>query len=306
MSFLLTQGYSPYVTTRKGLTPLDLIADMETRRDVAALLGSMMDQESTSSPKFAQDIGLVERTQDERIQFHRCMKSRRATARNRKMKQREDEQARDAWVMDALHCSGMGEGSQFLCFAYGKELRRKQRHTRSAFANEGEEESVSSESEEEMMQGDADNLDTYGADRTIDSSNIDDISHLVFSLESLPSKLSHLITNYPPQAYPLSRRTLPANGIYLLARYAAYRAVDDHAAHANLAGLLEMAMLEIERVCMTNVESLPHLAFWLYNTTILLHLAQSDKAVKLLLQQDDLGLMVKEMINSLQGEFCAL
>lgn len=279
---------------------------METRRDVAALLESMMDQEPASSPKFAQDGDMVGRTQDERIQFHRLMKSRRATARNRRVKQREDEQARDAWVMDALHCSGMGEGSQFLCFAYEKELRKTQRHTRSAFANEGEEESVSSESEEEMLQGDADNLDTYGADRTISTSNIDDTSHLVFSLESLPSKLSQLITNYPPQAYPLSRRTLPANGIYLLARYAAHRAVDNHSAHANLAGLLELVMLEIERVCMTNVESLPHLAFWLYNTTILLHLVQRDKSVSRLLPEDDLGLMIEEMINSLQGEFCAL
>ncbi|GHJ86932.1 hypothetical protein NliqN6_3334 [Naganishia liquefaciens] len=301
VSFLLTQGYSPYVTTRKGFTPLDLVADTNSRRDVAALLESMMDQESIPPPKITQNGVLAERTQDERLQFHRSRKSRRAVTRNRKMKQREDEQARDAWVMDALHCSGLGEGSQYLCFAYEGERRRAQRRPDTVYMRADGESSASSDSEEDTVEGGAaDELDASGEDRPIDASAFDDTSHLVFSLESLPCKLYHLIANYPPQAYPLSRRTLPANGIYLLARYAAYRAVDRHSAHANLAGLLETVMLEIEQVCMLNVESLPHLAFWLYNTTILLHLVQSDETVNHLLQEDDLCLMIEEMINSLQ------
>lgn len=262
-----------------------------------------MDEEPTYSYNPAKTSDITERTQDERIRFHRMMKSRRSATRDRRIKQREDEQARDAWVMDALHCSGMGEGSQYLCFAYEWERRRSRRRSVARYEGASEEESISSESEEEDPQEDTGIREGDTSMQSGDAANIDDTSHLVFSLESLPSKLSHLITNYPPQAYPLARRTLPANGIYLLTRYAAYRAVDEPSARANLAGLLEMVMLEIERVCMVNVESLPHLAFWLYNTTILLHLVQSDKAVNALCQEEDLCLMAEEMINSLQGEF---
>jgi hypothetical protein len=275
---------------------------MESRRDVAALLESMMDEEPTSSDKPTEEGVIVERTQDERIQFHRRMKSRRSATRNRRIKRREDEQARDAWVMDALHCSGMGEGSEFVCFAYEWERRRSKGRAVALHEVASEEESLSSESEEEDSQESTGHSGASEKHRSDDAVNIDDTSHLVFSLESLPSKLSHLIANYPPQAYPLSRRTLPANGIFLLARYAAYHAVDDNSARANLAGLLETVMLEIERVCLVNVESLPHLAFWLYNTTILLHLVQSDRVVHAHCQEEDLCLMVEDMINSLQGE----
>lgn len=276
---------------------------MESRRDVTALLESMMDVEPTTSDKPAREGAITERTQDERIRFHRMMKARRSATRNRRIQRREDEQARDAWVMDALHCSGMGEGSEFVCFAYEWERRRSKGRSTALHEVTSEEDSVSSESEEEDSPESTGNSGASEQDRSDDATNIDDTSHLVFSLESLPSKLSHLIANYPPQAYPLSRRTLPANGIFLLARYAAYRAVDDNTARANLAGLLETVMLEVERVCLSNVESLPHLAFWLYNTTILLHLVQSDRVVHAHCQEEDLCLMVEDMINSLQGEF---
>lgn len=49
------------------------------------------------------------------------------------------------------------------------------------------------------------------------------------------------------------------------------------------------------------MESLPHLTFWLYNTTILLHLVQSDDGVRRLCEEEELGVMMEEMIDSLQG-----
>lgn len=55
------------------------------------------------------------------------------------------------------------------------------------------------------------------------------------------------------------------------------------------------------RAFQANVESLPHLAFWLYNTTIMLHLVQSDEVVRILCEEEELCLMMEEMIDSLQG-----
>ena len=45
-------------------------------------------------------------------------------------------------------------------------------------------------------------------------------SMLVFSLADLPDILDSLIAKARPVLYPLSRRAAPANGLYLLARYA--------------------------------------------------------------------------------------
>lgn len=36
-----------------------------------------------------------------------------------------------------------------------------------------------------------------------------------------------IISNYAPQCYPVVKRTLPANVIFMLARYAVYRCPDD-------------------------------------------------------------------------------
>ncbi|KAJ9114296.1 hypothetical protein QFC22_005748 [Naganishia vaughanmartiniae] len=334
VSFLLTQGYSPYVTTHKGLTPLDLVCDMESRRDVAALLESMMDDDDFNPADGYRDVALQVKNQAEGIspssescthidllKFHRSMKARRIAIRTKRIKRKETEQAKDAWLMDKLEGSGMGDGSEFLCWAFEKERKR--------ISNAGQREQGDEELNEEEEDEDEEDGDDYigmvaGDWSTSRPSNIneqtnhsgiqaftrpntnsghldiDDSTLLVFSSDTLPDKLYHLIANYPPQAFPLSRRTLPANSIYLLARYAAYRGGDDISAGANLAGLLEMVMLEVERVCMANVESLQYLAFWLYNVTILLLLVQSDETIRTICEEEDLGLMVEEMINALQ------
>ncbi|KAJ9106751.1 hypothetical protein QFC19_003063 [Naganishia cerealis] len=341
VSFLLTQGYSPYVATHRGLTPLDLISDMESRRDVAALLESMMDDDDESnedghggmssqnsikakplSPLADSDSRL------DLLKFHRSMKSRRIALHNKRIKKREVEQAKDAWIMNKLGISGMGEGSEFLCWAFERERKRSSLMGRRGENVEEPDEEEESEDEEGEVQGgmgldvrDATDFPSFRSPNTTkydiqgdvnmslpstttssyNPDDIDDSTLLVFSSDTLPTKLRHLITNYPPQAFPLSRRTLPANSIYLLARYAAYRGGDDISAGANLAGLLEMVMLEVEKVCLANVESLPHLAFWLYNITMLLHLLQSDDTIKAICEEEDLGLMVEEMVNALQG-----
>jgi hypothetical protein len=252
VSFLLTQGYSPYITTPKGLTPSDLIADMPSRRDITALLESMMDEEPHPLPRDTDSpmdsLGLPVRSREELLHLHRAMKARQSAVRGKRIRRREEQQARDAWVMDALHGSALGEGSEFVSYAYERERRRV---VRGSVDVEEDEEDGSEESDEDDISGGAQKSQHRTA--TIDlTDNVEDTTLLVFSPDTLPTKLSHLIINYPPQAYPLSRRTLPANSVYMMARYAAYRAVDHGTARANLAGLLEMVMLEVERVCLVS------------------------------------------------------
>lgn len=292
---------------------------MPSRRDIAALLESMMDDEPHPPPRDADSPkdspGLPVRSREELLHLHRAMKARRRVLRGRRIRRREEQQARDAWVMDALHGSALGEGSEFVCYAYERERRRLVGRTEVV----GDGEDGSEESDEDADRVIAQTPRHIPASTVDLTDNVDDTTLLVFSPDTLPTKLSHLITNYPPQAYPLSRRTLPANSVYMMARYAAYRAVDHGTARANLAGLLEMVMLEVERVCLVsrclgsvsplelirdsqaNVESLPHLTFWLYNTTVLLHLVQSDDEVRGLCEEEELCVMMEEMIDSLQG-----
>lgn len=244
VSFLLTQGYSPYVTTPTGLTPLDLIADMPSRQDVVALLESMMDDPLPSPNSSANPQHLPVRSRDELLHLHRATKARLHASRTRRTKRREEQQARDAWVMDNLHASAMGEGSEFVCYSFEKERRR----TAGAGTVDGDRES--SEDSDTDSTGVPPTQESFPS-RTIDLTDrqIPESTLLVFPPDTLPVKLSHLITNYPPQAYPLSRRTLPANSVYMMARYAVYRSVD---ARASLTGLLEMVMLEVERVCLVS------------------------------------------------------
>jgi hypothetical protein len=67
-------------------------------------------------------------------------------------------------------------------------------------------------------------------------------SLLVFSLPSLPSFLHVLITSYTPNCFPLTRRTVPANAIFLAAKFALYRCDDSW-----LEDLLEGAVEKIEQ-----------------------------------------------------------
>ncbi|KAJ9096425.1 hypothetical protein QFC21_005247 [Naganishia friedmannii] len=272
---------------------------MESRRDVAALLESMMDDDGSNPEYGSRDMSsqvkvqakdtspLTESSNNlDLLRFHRSMKSRRIAIRNKRIKRRETHHAKDAWIMDRMASSGMGEGSEFLCWAFEKERKRS---SKMDLREPGDEES-NEEDENEDEDGGEDDTGLAGQSDECDirtselpntnlghlEGDIDDSTLLVFSSDTLSAKLYHLITNYPPQAFPLSRRTLPANSIYLLARYAAYRGGDDTSGE-NLAGLLEMVMLEVERVCM------------------------SDERMRRLCEEEDLCPMVEEMINALQG-----
>jgi hypothetical protein len=65
---------------------------------------------------------------------------------------------------------------------------------------------------------------------------------LVFSLAGLPTLLDILVTTYRPSCNPLERRTLPANVLFLHARFAFYRCDETW-----LEDLLEGAVERIEQ-----------------------------------------------------------
>lgn len=198
----------------------------------------------------ADPVAFSVKPREELLHLHRTTKAQRRVLRTKRTKRREEQQARDAWVMDMLHGSGMGEGSEYVGYSFERERRRVA--GRAAGTTMGEEDSSEDSGAEEAPCRTAARTDR-NPQNTIDLTDpiiIDETTLLVFSPDTLPARLSHLITTYPPQAYPLARRTVPANSVYLMARYAAYRSVDAGTARARLTALLEMVMLEVERVCL--------------------------------------------------------
>ena len=74
---------------------------------------------------------------------------------------------------------------------------------------------------------------------------------LVFSLSHLTNIYDILITSYRPVCRPLARRTLPANALFLYARFAHYRCDE-----AWLEELIERAVERIEQgvyVCLFSI-----------------------------------------------------
>ncbi|KAL3428200.1 Dilute domain-containing protein C25B8.08 [Phlyctema vagabunda] len=92
----------------------------------------------------------------------------------------------------------------------------------------------------------------------------------VFQENELDRILDIIITNMTPQRSP-SQKPVPANMIFLSARYAHY-----HASPELLTKLLICAMDKINDVVETNQWDMTILAFWQSNATLLLHYLKKD------------------------------
>jgi hypothetical protein len=92
----------------------------------------------------------------------------------------------------------------------------------------------------------------------------------VFQESELSRILDIIITNMTPQRSP-SQKPVPANMIFLSARYAHY-----HASPDLLAKLLISAMDKINDVVETHQWDMTILAFWISNATLLLHYLKKD------------------------------
>lgn len=92
----------------------------------------------------------------------------------------------------------------------------------------------------------------------------------VFQEEELDRILDIVITNMTPQRSP-SQKPVPANMIFLSARYAHY-----HSSRELLAKLLLTAMDKINDVVEKHQWDMTILAFWISNATLLLHYLKKD------------------------------
>lgn len=125
-----------------------------------------------------------------------------------------------------------------------------------------------------------------------------DASLLVFSLQQLPAIFEVLITSYRPVCQPRDKRALPANALYLYARFAHYRCDE-----LWLEELLIGAVEQIEGVVYDNNEDLAALSFWEYNLTLLLYLIRSDKDLcAACTAAENMLVNFEELINAIHGE----
>jgi hypothetical protein len=103
VSFLLTRGASPNALTNRGLTPLDLIAGMQDRRDVAILLEHATSTgSSTSSLSVPDDAPSL--SDRRRAMLHR--RREHVAERARKLEEKEKnaklDKERERWVREVV------------------------------------------------------------------------------------------------------------------------------------------------------------------------------------------------------------
>lgn len=113
----------------------------------------------------------------------------------------------------------------------------------------------------------------------------------VFQENDLDRMLDVIITNMLPQRSP-SQKPVPANLLYLSARYAHY-----HASPELLSRLLNAAMDKVNDVIELHQWDMTILAFWLSNATILLYYLKKD--IGLQVSTVDFQLHISELINEI-------
>ncbi len=209
VSFLLTQGASPFVTTRKGLTPLDLIADMEHRQDVAILLKHAMDaaeeERGITTASFTgsnldeqimdsafKDVGEYspEESGEEngygnrgtqpkmevQMQRYRENKVRAVEKENRRNRKRSEQDHQDAFIIDKMKgCLGMGmdQGVRYLLHTYGKRAGEKKQRLGVEEEMDLEDEEAEEDGLEVGMNG-SDGLNGGGIGRQVINEDMDD------------------------------------------------------------------------------------------------------------------------------------
>lgn len=113
----------------------------------------------------------------------------------------------------------------------------------------------------------------------------------VFQESELEHILDIIITNMTPQRSP-SQKPVPANILFLSARYAHY-----HASADLLETLLITAMKKINDVVEKHQWDMTVLAFWMSNATLLLHYLKKD--AKLMEATTEFQLQMAELINEI-------
>ncbi|KAK0555746.1 hypothetical protein OC846_000408 [Tilletia horrida] len=97
---------------------------------------------------------------------------------------------------------------------------------------------------------------------------------LVFSFAELDILLDVFISNAKPYRAPWAQRAIPANGLYLCARWAAVSGDGDL-----MDELVLNSINRIQEAIHANHGRMNHLVFWLFNATLLLHYFQRDSTL---------------------------
>ena len=113
----------------------------------------------------------------------------------------------------------------------------------------------------------------------------------VFQESELDRILDIIITNMTPQRSP-SQKPVPANILFLSARYAFY-----HSSRELLETLLVTAMDKINDVVESHQWDMTILAFWMSNATLLLHYLKKDAG--LVQATTEFQLQMAELINEI-------
>ncbi|ORY31607.1 hypothetical protein BCR39DRAFT_86241 [Naematelia encephala] len=273
ISFLLTRGASPQALTNRGLTPLDLVAGMGDREDVCILLEhATTNGESSAQP----DHPSLSQARQAMLARRRQHATKRIQRMERREKARRLAAERERWLRERARVVDV-DVDLLLPPRSWKRYRDSTDSGLGWMSDSTEDSEVEDDNEEEDEGiGDA------------------DCSMLVFAPSHLSSIFEILITTYVPRCQPLASRTLPANVLFLYARFAHYRCDQSW-----LEELLEGAVERIEQGVYGHMDDLAYLAFWAYNTTVLLHLIRSDSGISAACEQLELMSMIEELINAI-------
>ncbi|KAF9535373.1 DIL domain-containing protein [Crepidotus variabilis] len=141
----------------------------------------------------------------------------------------------------------------------------------------------------EFSDDESDSEDEEDADDSIFTPRLDYSSMLVFSPSTLPHILDSVIINYRPKF----KDATPANTLYMLARFAALTCD-----HNWLEDLIIGATDAIEETFFSRAEDLQCLVFWLYNTTLWLHLLECDNSINEACEMLGSFELIEEVVNS--------
>ncbi|KAF8971413.1 DIL domain-containing protein [Flammula alnicola] len=141
----------------------------------------------------------------------------------------------------------------------------------------------------EPSESDDDSDEEEEVDDNVYTPRPDYSSMLVFSPHLLSQIFESLITNYKPTFQDAT----PANTLYMLARFAALTCD-----HTWLEDLIIGATDAIEETFFNRAEDLSCLVFWLYNTTLWLHLLECDTSINEACELLGSFEIIEEVINS--------
>ncbi|KAL9109796.1 MAG: hypothetical protein Q9227_005665 [Pyrenula ochraceoflavens] len=169
----------------------------------------------------------------------------------------------NAGVEEDFYDSGFAQG-RFEEEMAESEMKRRMLMKESAANLEVDLSTLGFDEQPESPEGSSDDEEEFIWDRCIGD------QMFVFQEPMLPEILTLIINHMTPQRSP-SQKPVPANLIFLMARYAHY-----HMTEPLLSSLLSDALDRINDVVEKNQWDMTMLAFWISNATLLLHYLKKD------------------------------